>query len=109
MRHGSDFRVALAGALSCGGDTDTVGAILGALCGASGGSGVIPKEWLERVWEWPRSVTFMRCLADALAEQKLGGKVVKSTRYFWPGIIPRNILFLGVVLVHGFRRLLPPY
>jgi hypothetical protein len=24
-------------------------------------------------------------------------------------ILPRNLLFLVVVLVHGFRRLLPPY
>jgi hypothetical protein len=28
---------------------------------------------------------------------------------FWPGVIPRNMLFLLIVLLHGFRRLLPPY
>jgi hypothetical protein len=28
---------------------------------------------------------------------------------FWPGLVPRNLLFLAAVLVHGFRRLLPPY
>jgi ADP-ribosylglycohydrolase len=109
MRHDSDFRVALTEALSCGGDTDTVGAILGALCGASGGSETIPKEWLDRTWEWPRSVNFIRRLANALVEKKLTGKAVKPARYCWAGIVPRNILFLGVVLLHGLRRLLPPY
>jgi hypothetical protein len=34
---------------------------------------------------------------------------VKSPPYFWPGLLPRNLLFLLVVLLHGFRRLLPPY
>jgi hypothetical protein len=28
---------------------------------------------------------------------------------FWPGLLPRNLLFLAAVLAHGFRRLLPPY
>jgi hypothetical protein len=30
-------------------------------------------------------------------------------RWFWPGILPRNLFFLTVVVIHGFRRLLPPY
>jgi ADP-ribosylglycohydrolase len=34
LRHDGGFRAALVAALDCGGDTDTVGAILGALCGA---------------------------------------------------------------------------
>ncbi len=34
LRHPDEFRTALAAALDCGGDTDTVGAILGALSGA---------------------------------------------------------------------------
>jgi ADP-ribosylglycohydrolase len=28
---------------------------------------------------------------------------------FWPGLVPRNLLFLLVVLLHALRRLLPPY
>ena len=30
-----------------------------------------------------------------------------AVRYFWPAIILRNVLFLVVVLLHGFRRLVP--
>jgi hypothetical protein len=30
-------------------------------------------------------------------------------RYFWPAVIPRNLILLLVVLLHGLRRLLPPY
>jgi len=30
-------------------------------------------------------------------------------RYFWPAVLPRNLLFLIVVLLHGLRRLAPPY
>lgn len=28
---------------------------------------------------------------------------------FWPGVIPRNLLFFVLVLAHALRRLLPPY
>ena len=27
----------------------------------------------------------------------------------WPAVVPRNLLFLTIVLTHGLRRLLPPY
>jgi ADP-ribosylglycohydrolase len=109
LRHPGDFRSALVAALECGGDTDTVGAILGALCGASHGPENIPQEWIDRVAEWPRSVAFMRALAGRLAEQTQAVQPLGEVRCFWPGLVPRNILFLAVVLLHGFRRLLPPY
>jgi len=105
LRHPNDFREALSAALNCGGDTDTVGAILGAMAGATVGEGGIPVEWREGVWEWPRSVAFMRKVAERLAEQMDSSSVVGAVSLFWPGIIPRNLLFLAVVLVHGFRRL----
>ncbi|XHR29857.1 MAG: ADP-ribosylglycohydrolase family protein [Chthoniobacteraceae bacterium] len=37
VRHGNDFRETLTAVLNCGGDTDTVGAIVGALVGANVG------------------------------------------------------------------------
>lgn len=109
MIHRTDFQSAMVAALNYGGDTDTVGAILGSLCGASGGPENIPLEWLNRIWEWPRSTRLIRELAGTLAEQKHSRQAVGPVRYCWPGIIPRNILFLVVVLVAGLRRLLPPY
>ena len=109
LRHPYDFRSALTSAIECGGDTDTVGAILGALCGATTGTKVIPAEWIQGIWEWPRSCRFIERLAERLAAQENSSACLGPVRYFWPGLIPRNLLFLAVVLAHGFRRLAPPY
>jgi ADP-ribosylglycohydrolase len=65
--HRNDFRAALSAALECGGDTDTVGAILGAMCGATAGEKGIPADWLGAICEWPRSVGFIGCVAQRLA------------------------------------------
>jgi ADP-ribosylglycohydrolase len=109
LRHPDDFRSALAAALDCGGDTDTVGAILGALSGAIVGKNGIPMELLDGIWEWPRSISFMEKVAARLGEQKSSGLPAGSVGYFWPAILLRNIIFVSAVLVHGFRRLAPPY
>ena len=109
LRHPDEFRTALAAALDCGGDTDTVGAILGALAGVVVGKNGIPIEWLNEIWEWPRSVSFMGKIAANLAEQTSSSQPVGPVSYFWPAIILRNFVFIGAVLVHGFRRLAPPY
>jgi len=44
LRHSDDFRAALTAVLDCGGDTDTVGAIVGALMGAQLGRGAIHRN-----------------------------------------------------------------
>jgi hypothetical protein len=109
LRHPGDFRTALVSALECGGDTDTVGAILGALAGATVGKQGTPADWLANIGEWPRSVSFMERVAARMAEQKGMQQPLGPVRYFWLGLIRRNILFLVAVLLHGFRRLAPPY
>ena len=109
LRHPHDFRTALINALECGGDTDTVGAILGALIGTVVGKHGIPEEWLDGICDWPRSISFIDRLAERLAEQMGSQKSLGPISYFWPGLIPRNILFIVVVLIHGFRRLAPPF
>jgi ADP-ribosyl-[dinitrogen reductase] hydrolase len=105
LRSPNDFRRALESALNCGGDTDTVGAIVGALAGASVGAENIPAEWLDRIWEWPRSTRVLTRVAHRLTGQKVAGHALGRVRYFWPGLIPRNLLFLITVLAHGLRRL----
>jgi ADP-ribosyl-[dinitrogen reductase] hydrolase len=104
LRHRNDFGSALAGAIRCGGDTDTVATIAGALAGCDAGVKGIPKGWRNGLVDWPRSPLLLQRLAEELAADD--GKPV---RWFWPGVIPRNLFFLVVVLFHGFRRLLPPY
>jgi hypothetical protein len=107
LRYPSDFRQALTSAIRCGGDTDTVGAIVGALCGCSSGAQAIPDEWLGNICEWPRSVKFMKELGSRLASQSASQAPLGPVHYFWPGQALRNIFFLVIVLAHGFRRLLP--
>ena len=40
-------------AVRCGDDTDTVGAIAGALAGARWGAGALPRSWLAKIHGWP--------------------------------------------------------
>jgi ADP-ribosyl-[dinitrogen reductase] hydrolase len=109
LRHRADFRSALTSAIGCGGDTDTVGAIVGAVCGTATGKEGIPGEWIKGIWEWPRSCGFMEHLGKRLVDQRNSSAPLGPVRYFWPAVILRNLLFLAVVLAHGFRRLGPPY
>jgi len=109
LRHYGDFRAAVEAALDCGGDTDTVGAIVGALAGGTVGAGGIPADWIDGIIDWPRSVGLLRTVASRLAKQKRDGQPLGPVRYVWLAVLPRNLLFLIVVLLHGFRRLAPPY
>lgn len=109
LLHYGDFRATVEAVLECGGDTDTAGAIAGALAGATTGMKGIPAQWLVGVRDWPRSVKRLTEAAYRLAFQKKEGRPLGPISYFWPGVLPRNLLFLAVVLVHGLRRLLPPY
>jgi ADP-ribosylglycohydrolase len=107
LRHNAEFRSSVSEAIACGGDTDTVGAIVGALCGCTTGTQRIPAEWRNNIWEWPRSLAFVERLGGRLAEQKASNSPLGPVPYFCPGQIPRNVLFFMVVLAYGFRRFLP--
>jgi ADP-ribosyl-[dinitrogen reductase] hydrolase len=104
LRHRGDFAAAVSNAIRCGGDTDTVAAIVGALAGCDVGAERIPVHWREGLMDWPRSPRLLGRLAEGL-----GSPIGKPVRWCWPGVLPRNLFFLAVVLTHGFRRLLPPY
>ncbi len=104
LRHRGDFAGAVANSIRCGGDTDTVAAIVGALAGCETGVDGIPADWRNGLVDWPRSTRLLERLAGQLASPD--GKPV---RWLWPGVLPRNLFFLAVVLTHGIRRVLPPY
>jgi len=106
VRHHGDFARTLTEVLNCGGDTDTVGAIAGALAGASVGETAIPTRWVKGIMDWPISVGYLRRLATSLVQRKLHGELNKA-RYSWWCTPLRNIIFLLVVLGHGFLRLVP--
>jgi len=62
FRH--NFEEAVAAAASCGGDTDTVAAIVGALSGAYHGASAIPQRWLNQISQRER--------LDSIADQLIG-------------------------------------
>lgn len=109
LKHPDDYRTAVESVVRLGGDTDTVAAITGALVGARVGKAGIPKEWLDRWADWPRSVAWMEKLALKLAEGKWRESPQPAVPLAWWAIPLRNLFFFLVVLGHVFRRLLPPY
>jgi len=109
LSHPREFGEAVSAVLHCGGDTDTTGAIVGAIVGSGVGRAGLPRDRLLRLLEWPRSVAWMERLADATSRAVSSTAPVSPPRLV-PGVgILRNVVFLAVVLAHVFRRFLPPY
>ncbi|HEY1549793.1 MAG TPA: ADP-ribosylglycohydrolase family protein [Kofleriaceae bacterium] len=98
LRAPHEFARPVAEIIELGGDSDTTGAIVGALAGASAGEGAIPREWLA-IRDAPRSLAWIRKLARSTA----------PIRIAWPLIPLRNLAFAAIVIAVGLRRLLPPY
>lgn len=109
LSHQGDFREAVLATIRCGGDTDSTAAITGALAGAQCGIEGLPQDWLAGLLEWPRSHRWMRALSVSATQVKKGERCSSLRRISVPGVVGRNVFFLLVVLMHGFRRLLPPY
>lgn len=106
LRHRGNFSDIVREAIACGGDTDSVAAIAGGIAGAE--TDTFNPAWLGRLSDFPHTVDYITRLGSALADS-FGGRVVTPPSVASLLIIPRNILFLLVVLFHGFRRILPPY
>jgi hypothetical protein len=104
-----DFRATVQAVLRCGGDADTTAALAGALAGARLGSAGIPPEWRRGLCEWPRDLRWMSRLGRELAKSIAEGKPGRGVPLSILGIVSRNFLFDLTVLIHVFRRLLPPY
>ncbi len=104
-----DFRTAIVATVACGGDTDTTAAIVGGIVGSGVGKAGIPPEWIAGIQEWPRSVEWMERLAQSLHETMSGSGAARAPRLPLAPVLLRNAFFLVVVLLHGFRRLGPPY
>ena len=69
----------------------------------------IPKEWLDDLIEWPRTPAWMESLAHQLADTVSTSRASAAMRLPVLGVALRNMLFTLIVLLHGFRRLFPPY
>lgn len=109
LRHPDDYRAAIEAVIRCGGDTDTVAAITGALVGARVGKAGIPAEWLAGYAEWPRSVAWIERLGRELAKGEWRTTPQPAVPLAWWAIPLRNLFFFLIVLGHIIRRWLPPY
>jgi ADP-ribosylglycohydrolase len=109
LRHQNDFAGGIREIIEAGGDTDTTGAILGAVLGARAGKNGMPELWRRRILEWPGTTAWMERVGQSLAASLDSMEGTGCPGTFWPGIPARNLFFLMVVLFHGFRRLAPPY
>ncbi len=91
---------------SAGGDTDSIGAIVGAWAGALGGPRAFPAELVDALHDGPFGPTHLRALAADVLEARERGASPRSS-YSVLSALVRNLALYPVVLAHGFRRLLP--
>jgi ADP-ribosyl-[dinitrogen reductase] hydrolase len=109
LRHQENYQQGILEIIKCGGDTDTTAAILGGIIGARVGKDGIPEHWLNNIWEYPRNINFMIKLGKRLTEVVAEGTAKKPLFLPIYIIFVRNLLFTFVVILHGLRRLFPPY
>lgn len=103
LAHPASFTGAVQAVIRCGGDADTTAAIVGGMTGATLGEGGIDQWLLDGLMDWPLSVANLRRLARAVSTGTPAPAIHLPLR------LPRNLLFLVIVLLHGLRRLAPPY
>ncbi|MCC9642469.1 ADP-ribosylglycohydrolase family protein [Rhodopirellula sp. JC740] len=109
LSHSKNLRAAIRSTIECGGDADTTAAIVGGIVGCGVGESGLPDDWLSGIKELPRSVDWMQCLGEALAETMKGHPPKRTPSINPITALTRNLFFLSIVLCHGFRRLAPPY
>jgi ADP-ribosylglycohydrolase len=106
----SDFRSAVIQSVDCGGDTDTVAAIAGALAGVRFGPEAVPSEWCEGVLDFPLSISRIEEIARRLDEWDHASGISAGPVPIPRLLVPlRNLFFLLIVFLHVLRRALPPY
>jgi ADP-ribosyl-[dinitrogen reductase] hydrolase len=107
LSHPDKYEQAVKSIIECGGDADTTAAIVGAVVGARVGLEGIPKCWIDRFADRPRSIFWMTNLTNKVCGLETTNE--KSRWLFCLQLLIRNVCFAFVVLFHGFRRLFPPY
>lgn len=100
-RFGSDPRACLVETASAGGDTDSIGAVVGGWLGALHGASGLPQDLVAGLAGGPFGRRHLERLGAALALK------TSPPGYFWPLAMARNLALMPVILAHGFYRLLP--
>lgn len=105
LRDGDKPLTALTQAISAGGDTDSIAAILGGWLGALHGERGLPLDLVNRIHDGPFGPTHLRALAVALAASRHEAPA-GVPGYSRTAALVRNAGMVVVVLGHGFRRLI---
>ena len=66
LTYSPGFCDAIRAAISLGGDTDTIAAMVGAIIGAHVGEKRLPADWIDQLEDGPRGRSFTRDLAGKL-------------------------------------------
>ena len=107
-RWGGDARQALEEAVNAGGDSDSIGAIVGALAGARHGLSGLPQDLVANLEDGPLGRRHLLSLAQGLAS---GKPPTRPPGYSAIRLLARNLLLIPVILGHvGWRivgRLVP--
>ena len=109
LRYQQDYFYGVREIICLGGNTNATATILGGIVGASVGKSGIPRKWLKDIWDFPRTVKWIEALGARLAKTCLEEiKQPPLALAFY--LIPlRNLLFLGIYVIHACRRIFPPY
>ena len=97
QRNSNNFKEAVLSVIRCGGDTDTTGAIVGAIVGAKVEE--FPKEWIKTLSDYPITPSFMEKLSYQIIEKNK--KVVKN---YYLLMLLRNIIFFFIILFVAIIR-----
>jgi ADP-ribosyl-[dinitrogen reductase] hydrolase len=106
LRYGDDPLPALSEAIGAGGDTDSIGAILGGWLGALHGESGLPTGLIGQIHDGPFGPTHLRALAACMARVR-AGQPCRAPGYSRLAALARNLALYPVVLGHGLRRLVP--
>lgn len=106
LHYGTDPLLAITEAISGGGDTDSIAAIVGGWAGALHGEAGLPAGLVGRIHDGPFGPSHLRALAGCLERVQLG-EPAEVPRFSAPVALARNLALWPVILGHGFRRLLP--
>jgi poly(ADP-ribose) glycohydrolase ARH3 len=71
VAHGS-VETAITFAVRCGGDTDTIGAMAGAIAGARAGRQAMPSRWLDALEQGPKGRRYLERLTERLVAARQG-------------------------------------
>ena len=105
LRYQNNYQTAIEEIIKLGGDTDTTAAILGGIIGAKVGKKGIPQTWLNNLWDYPRNIQWMEKIGNKLTKVCKIQKPSNAVKLNWYILPFRNLLFLIIILLHGFGRL----